>query len=158
MAKKKTPQELKEAKIKRTEKHILDVIEKNRILFISNIFGCFFEISRRTFYEWGLHNSHNIKEAILVQRAKVKNRTINKWFDSDNPTMNAMGMKLIATEDEYKRLTNQPLEEVKDTKNNLTINVISEDAKNALQLINDKSKSNNNYADSQIDKEPTLNE
>ena len=92
------------------EKNIIEIIRKNKVMFISHIFGFYGEISRQYFYQIGLDKSDEIKKAIADNRAKATGFMINKWIASDNPTLQVCAYKILCSDDERKRLSKDYVE------------------------------------------------
>ncbi len=91
-------------KYKKLENDCIEVIKKNDITFLDEIFA-FLEISPAEFYEYELDKSTNIKDLITINRAKFKRELRLKWFDSTNATLNAALYKLICTDEEKQSLS-----------------------------------------------------
>lgn len=92
------------------EKNIIEIIRKNKVMFISHIFGYYGQISRQYFYQIGLDKSDEIKKAIADNRAKATGFMINKWIASDNPTLQVCAYKILCSDDERKRLSKDYVE------------------------------------------------
>lgn len=92
------------------EKNILEIIRKNKVMFISHIFGYYGQMSRQYFYQIGLDKSDEIKKAIADNRAKATGFMINKWIASDNPTLQVCAYKILCSDDERKRLSKDYVE------------------------------------------------
>ena len=94
------------SKIKYTkfEKDCLKAIEKNGITFLDEIFT-FVKIQPSEFFEYNLQESTKIKDAIDINRARLKRDLRAKWLDSSNATLNAALYKLVCTEEEKKSLS-----------------------------------------------------
>lgn len=91
----------------RLVKQCLDIIEKNNILFISDLIA-FVPFSRATFYVYGLDKSDDIKNAINTQRIFTKQALRSKWFKSNCATRQIALYKLISTPEEREILNNKP--------------------------------------------------
>ncbi len=91
-------------KYKKLENDCIEVIKKNDITFLDEIFA-FLEISPAEFYDYELDKSTNIKDLITINRAKFKRELRLKWFDSTNATLNAALYKLICTDEEKQSLS-----------------------------------------------------
>jgi hypothetical protein len=85
------------------EKELLSVIKKHRVVFFDHCFG-FTTFSRGTAYNHNLHELDAIKDAINQNKVKNKNYLINKWIESDNPTLNVAAYRLMSDSDEHKKL------------------------------------------------------
>lgn len=95
---------ISKTKYKKIEQDCLEAISQNNITFIDEIFT-FVEISPSDFYDIGLNESELIKDAIEVNRAKLKRELRFKWFESTNATLNAALYKLVCTEEEKRALS-----------------------------------------------------
>lgn len=93
-------------KTKDLEKQSLKAIEQHKLFFIEDVVS-FLPCDKSTFYAHKLHESDAIKEALNKQRTAVKVSMRSKWFKSDNATLQVALMKLIATDDERKKLAQQ---------------------------------------------------
>ena len=63
------------------------------------------DIAPSDFYEYKLEESEVIKNAIEINRAKLKRELRAKWFESTNATLNAALYKLVCTEEEKRALS-----------------------------------------------------
>lgn len=90
-------------KAKKYEKELLKVIKEKKIAFFDHCFG-FTSFSRTTGYEYKLNDSDAIKNAINQNRVNAKNYMLNKWIDSDNPTLQISAMRLLSDSEEHKKL------------------------------------------------------
>ncbi len=86
-------------------KRSLEAIEKHKLFFLSDIWPLI-GISHQTFYDHKLEKSEDIKSALLKNRIAVKSSMRNKWYKSDNATLQIGLYKLIGSEEEYHRLAN----------------------------------------------------
>lgn len=86
------------------EKEILDIIKKNNLFVKTDIFAFYTGCTRKTFYDYKLHKSDIIKKALDDNKVKTKHSLKNKWFKSDNPTLQIALFKSICTKKERKRL------------------------------------------------------
>ena len=82
----------------------LKAIEDEECVTIDEVAICL-PISLRTFYDWGLHELQDIKDAINLQKVKVKKGLRRNWRKSDNPTLQIAEYKLSATDEELEKLT-----------------------------------------------------
>ena len=92
------------SKYTKLEKNCVDAIEKNDITFLDEIFT-FVKLQPSEFFEYNLQDSTKIKDAIDINRAKLKRDLRYKWLESTNATLNAALYKLVCTEDEKKALS-----------------------------------------------------
>ena len=88
---------------------ILKVIPKEGVTFFGDI-PLYISPSLRTLYEWNLHESQEIKEAIELERSKVKQKMRKKWLQSDNATLQIVGYRLMATREELEAITTNRVE------------------------------------------------
>lgn len=86
------------------EKQSLEAIEKYNLFFIDDIV-CYLPCSRATFYNHSLDKLDTIKEALQKVRTNVKVSMRSKWYKSENATLQISLMKLIASQEERKRLS-----------------------------------------------------
>lgn len=91
-------------KYKKYEKECFDLVIQNNIVFIDEIF-IYSEVLPSVFFEMKLNESKRIKDAIDINRAKLKRDLRLKWLDSTNGTMNVALYKLICTDDEKRSLS-----------------------------------------------------
>ena len=91
-------------KYKKLEDDCLDLVIQNNIIFLDEIF-IYSEVLPSVFFEIKLNESTKIKDAIDINRAKLKRDLRLKWFDSTNATLNAALYKLVCTDDEKRSLS-----------------------------------------------------
>lgn len=96
--------EISKVKYKKLEKACLDLVIQNSIVFLDEIF-IYSEVLPSVFFEMKLNESTKIKDAIDINRAKLKRDLRLKWFDSTNATLNAALYKLVCTDDEKRSLS-----------------------------------------------------
>jgi len=104
------------------EVDILDAIKTSNLFTIEMIFSFYSGISRSQFYELKLNKSDILKNALDDNKNRTKQSMLNKWYKSDNPTLQMGLMKLIGTDEEAHRLNGSKT--ISDT----TIKVASPDA------------------------------
>ncbi len=95
---------ISKTKLKKLEQICLEQISQNNITFLDEIFT-FVEIMPSEFFEYKLNESEAIKDAIEINRAKLKRDLRFKWFESTNATLNAALYKLVCTEEEKRALS-----------------------------------------------------
>lgn len=95
---------ISKTKYKKLEKQCIETIIENSIIFEDEIF-VFTEISPSLFYQAQLDKSAAIKDAIDINRAKLKRDLRLKWFDSTNATLNAALYKLVCNDEERRLLS-----------------------------------------------------
>lgn len=89
----------------------LEAIDKHQLVFIDEVVT-FLPCSRATFYNHELDKLDELKDALNNVRTSMKTQLRNKWRDSKNATLQIGLMKLIATDDERKRLATGYMETV----------------------------------------------
>jgi hypothetical protein len=87
----------------------LEAIEKHQLVFIDEVVT-FIPCSRATFYNHELDKLDDIKEALNNVRTSTKTQLRNKWRDSENAALQIGLMKLMATDEERKRLSTSFME------------------------------------------------
>lgn len=88
------------------EKIALDAIEKHKLFFIEDIVA-YMPCSRATFYNYELDKLDSIKSALLEVRTNLKVSMRSKWFRSENATLQLALMKLLANDEELRKLSMQ---------------------------------------------------
>jgi len=84
-----------------------EVIVKNKLFFIEDIVA-FLPCDKTTFYRFfePESNEYNeLKELLNQNRTELKVSMRSKWYKSNAPALQMALMKLIANEDELKRLS-----------------------------------------------------
>ena len=95
---------ISKTKYKKLEKECLNIIIEQQATFLDEIF-IFSDILPSVFYEAKLQDSQAIKDAIEINRAKLKRDLRQKWQDSTNATLNAALYKLVCNEEEKRSLS-----------------------------------------------------
>lgn len=109
-------------------------IVSKRLIFVEEVVA-FIGISKPTFYDFFRVDSNEfneLRELIETNKISLKTSMRKKWYDSDNATLQMGLMKLIASHEEHKRLsqtfvdsenvnrnTNLTTEEIKRINDNL---------------------------------------
>ena len=88
---------------KELEEKSIDLIEKYKLMFIEDLVA-YLGISKKTFYNYKLHELHEIKEKFAENKVAMKITMRNKWYKSDNPTLQLALMKLISSDEERRKL------------------------------------------------------
>ncbi|MCP3925040.1 MAG: hypothetical protein GY714_20880 [Desulfobacterales bacterium] len=89
-------------------KKIIRAIEVNDLCFMCEI-PLFVPYSLRYLYDKKLHELQDIKVALDKNKINNKMQYRRNWLNfTAAPTLQIAGYKLIATEDELKRLSNKP--------------------------------------------------
>jgi len=94
-------------KLAKYENELSSAIIKNKWMRWSHIDWTTLSFSRRTAYEYSLHESHTIKSEFEQNRNKGVNYLLQKWISSDNATLQIAAMRLICEEDDRQRLNQQ---------------------------------------------------
>ena len=81
-----------------------EMIVKHKLFFIDDIVA-FLPISSSTFYAWELEKSEELKELLHLNRTELKVSMRSKWYKSSAPALQMALMKLIANEDELRKLS-----------------------------------------------------
>jgi len=87
------------------EKDILKVIKDNNLFVIQDIFAFYSGIKCSQFYNLELEKSEILKRAIDDNKKKTCQSLKNKWFNSDNPTLQIALFKTISTKKDLRRLS-----------------------------------------------------
>ena len=91
---------------KELEKKALSVIKKKKLIFINEVAN-YLPCSRATFYNQNLDKLDSIKDAIEKNKVDQKAGLRVKWYDSDNSSLQISLYKLISSDEERKRLSQQ---------------------------------------------------
>jgi len=91
-------------KTKELEEQALEAIEKYKLFFIDDVVS-YLPCSTATFYNHKLEELETIKEALKKVRTEIKVSMRSKWYKSDNATLQMGLMKLIGTDEERKKLS-----------------------------------------------------
>lgn len=84
----------------------LKIVKDKRLIFIDEIVA-YLPISRETFYTYwplGSDNLDKIKRVINDNKIEIKQGLREKWYESDNATLQMALYKLTAREEERKKL------------------------------------------------------
>jgi len=85
-------------------KQALEVIDKHGCIFIEEVVA-YLPCSKPTFYELKLNESNELKEAIYKYKIEKKAGLRDKWYESDNATTQMALYKLLSTDEEHKKLS-----------------------------------------------------
>jgi hypothetical protein len=83
-----------------------EAVLKNNLIFIEEIVS-FLPCSKPTFYEYFPPDSNELNElkAIIEDNTiNIKSGLRNKWYESDNPTLQIALYRLTSRDDEHKKL------------------------------------------------------
>lgn len=95
---------ISKTKYKKLEKQCVELIIENNIIFEDEIF-IFADIVPSEFENCALNDSVAIKDAITINRAKLKRDLRLKWLESTNATLNAALYKLVCSDEERRTLS-----------------------------------------------------
>lgn len=99
---------------KRSElfKEAIKVVKDKKLFFIEDIVA-FLPCTKATFYAHFPLDSDEmnaIKVELERNRVSIKSSMRNKWYNSSNPTLQIALMKLICTDEERKKISNNYIE------------------------------------------------
>jgi hypothetical protein len=83
-----------------------EAVLKNNLIFIEEIVS-FLPCSKQTFYDYfplGSDELDELKAIIEDNTINIKSGLRNKWYESDNPTLQIALYRLTSREDEHKKL------------------------------------------------------
>ena len=87
------------------ETEIVEIIEKENLFFITDIFAHYTGCTRSTFYAHGLDKSDTVMDALDKNKVIVKNKMMSKWANSDNATLQLALFKVLASDEERRCLS-----------------------------------------------------
>tara|TARA_R110000868_G_C10958350_1_gene768272 strand:+ start:2005 stop:2379 length:375 start_codon:yes stop_codon:yes gene_type:complete len=99
-------------KTKDLMKQALKVIKEKKLFFIDDVVTLL-PCTKPTFYAHFPVDSTElteIKEALEENRVAIKTAMRSKWFNSNNPTLQIALMKMICTDEERKKISNNYIE------------------------------------------------
>ena len=96
---------VKESNKERYEREILEVIQKNGLITVIDIFAFYSGCCRDTFYNNNLDKSDTIKRALDDNKTKMSQSLLLKWLKSDNATLQLAAYKIICTDENRKKLS-----------------------------------------------------
>jgi hypothetical protein len=91
------------------EQMSIELIEKHQIISIKEL-ASFLPISRQSFYNHGLDKFDSIKDSMERIKTSTANELRIKWKNSDNATLQVALMKLVASDEDRKRLATSYME------------------------------------------------
>lgn len=103
-------------------------IVSKRLIFVEEVVA-FLPISKESFYTFypiGSDEFDELKGLIETNKISLKTSMRKKWYDSDNPTLQMGLMKLLATQEEHRKLSQTYVDSENVTKN---INITEEEIK-----------------------------
>ena len=115
------------------EQLAIKAIEQHKLINIVEVVS-FLPVNRATFYNHGLDKLDSIKEAIEKIKINTSTSLRSKWIDSDNATLQVALMKLVATDEDRKRLATSYME-TKQNHTNVDLSNLSTDE--IIELLKD---------------------
>lgn len=100
---KKTKTTKNQKEIDKLVQSAIDAIRVNKLIHIYEVVS-FLPICKRTFYNYGLHEMHDIKKELENNKVSEKARMRLGWSLSDKPALQISAFKLMATKEELERL------------------------------------------------------
>ena len=85
-------------------KKALNIAEKDKLCFLADVIAGL-GIGTQTFYNHKLEQLEELKSILESNRIEIKKSLRKKWFDSKNATLQLALYKLLADQDELKRLS-----------------------------------------------------
>lgn len=117
----------------------IEAIKEHKLFFIEDIVG-FLPCSKPTFYVHFPIDSNElneIKRLIENNKIEIKTDLRNKWYNSENPTLQIALYKTICTDEERRRISTNYNEEKREVEFNtpLKIEVIGDKTKDELEKL-----------------------
>lgn len=121
------------ADIKKLREKALKILEKKKDIYFFADLATELGYARQYLYEIGFCPDKDdiLKQALDDNKKTIKRGLRNKWFKSDNATVQVALYKLLADEDELARLNNNIDVTLKGK--NFTVTVSNEEEKEALE-------------------------
>lgn len=91
-------------KQKEYEKQLIDFVKKYKIMRWSHIEWSKMEFSKRTAYNFDLHNLQTIKDELENNRSGAMTYLLTKWIKSDNPTLQIAAMRIVSCDETHRKL------------------------------------------------------
>lgn len=117
-------------------------IKGNKLFFMNDVHA-YIGIHKSTFYDHfpsGSNRHKEIEDALIENRTTTRHQMRNKWYKSDNATLQIALYRLIAPEEEHRKLAQQYVDHTSDGDKIPTIDLsqLSDQAKDAIyeQLTN----------------------
>jgi len=120
----------------------LKAIQENKLFFIDDIFA-YVEFCAATFYNHELEKVETIKRALAENSIKARQSLKQKWYMSDNPTLQIALYKLLCPEEEYHRLANTK-QAIDHTSKGEKIDFIGQDARERIKELKEENKEEDN--------------
>ena len=107
-------------------KKAIEAIEKHKLFFIEDVVT-FLPCSKPTFYKHKLNEVDELKESLEKNKIDIKVSLRNKWYKSENATLQMALYKLLASEDERRRLSMHYIDHTSDGERVTGFNFIEPD-------------------------------
>ena len=91
-------------KQKTYESQLIDYIKKHKFMKWSHIIWKSAPFSKRTAYNFDLHNMQTIKEAMQENCGEAMQYLLQKWIKSDNPTLQIAAMRIVSDTETHQKL------------------------------------------------------
>jgi hypothetical protein len=105
------------------EKEIVEVIKKNNLFVIQDIFAFYTGIKSSQFYNLELEKSECIIKAILDNKSMTCQSLKNKWYRSENATLQIALFKTICSDEEAHRLNGTRIETENTHKGGINVDI-----------------------------------
>jgi hypothetical protein len=105
------------------ERKAIDAINKHKLYFIQDVIA-YLPCASSTFYLYELEKSETIKDALHKVKTKKKVLLRDRWEESDNATLQVGLMKLLASDEELRKLSMATQEIKTEGDMNLNVNII----------------------------------
>ena len=92
----------------------ITAVKEYNLLFINEIFA-YVPYSRAQFYNLQLDKDEEVRDELNKNKIQTKQALRGRWYKSDNATTQIALYKLIAEEEELRRLTNVNIEATVDS-------------------------------------------
>ena len=115
------------------EQLAIKAIKEHGLINMSEI-AAHLPVSRETLYGHELHKFNTIKAAIEEVKTSTATSLRKKWMNSDNATLQVALMKLVATDEDRKRLATSYME-TKQNHTNVDLSNLSTDE--IIELLKD---------------------
>ncbi len=90
-------------------KTALKAIKEKNLFFIEDVVA-YLPCSKPTFYAHNLNEVNELKEILEYNKIKTKSNLKAKWYKSDNPTLQLALYKLLANDNERRKLSMQHID------------------------------------------------
>ena len=91
-------------KQKKYETHLIEFIKKHKFMKWSHIIWKSAPFSKRTAYNFDLHNLQTIKEAMEDNCGEAMQYLLQKWIQSDNATLQIAAMRIVSDSETHQKL------------------------------------------------------